>query len=108
MMTTEERTIITKMAEYVVRNGSEFEDLVMKQKSKDQRFSFLQPDHPYHSFYMSKRREFDPDDSLTKAADAASLASLDDENYKTQSNSSGRGIHKKRERSSKFLIMFNL
>lgn len=58
------------MAEYVVRNGLEFEELVIRQKSKDPRFGFLKSDHPLHSYYMAKRKELDPDDSLTKAADS--------------------------------------
>ncbi|CAH8856108.1 unnamed protein product [Trichobilharzia szidati] len=68
-MNDDQRGIINKMAEYVVRNGLEFEELVSRQKTKDPRFAFLKPDHPLHSYYMAKRRELDPDDSLTKAAD---------------------------------------
>ncbi|CAH8584924.1 unnamed protein product [Schistosoma rodhaini] len=69
-LSDEQRGIINKMAEYVVRNGLEFEELVIRQKSKDPRFGFLKSDHPLHSYYMSKRKELDPDDSLTKAADS--------------------------------------
>ncbi|CAH8563605.1 unnamed protein product [Heterobilharzia americana] len=69
-MNDEQRGIINKMAEYVVRNGLEFEELVSRQKSKDPRFAFLKSDHPLYSYYMAKRKELDPDDSLTKAADA--------------------------------------
>ncbi|CAH8516150.1 unnamed protein product [Schistosoma turkestanicum] len=69
-LSDEQRGIINKMAEYVVRNGLEFEELVIRQKSKDPRFGFLKSDHPLHSFYMAKRKELDPDDSLTKAADS--------------------------------------
>nr|AAW25128.1 SJCHGC09371 protein [Schistosoma japonicum] len=58
------------MAEYVVRNGLEFEELVIRQKTKDPRFAFLKSDHPLHSYYMARRKELDPDDSLTKAADS--------------------------------------
>ncbi|KAH8871559.1 Protein suppressor of white apricot [Schistosoma japonicum] len=66
----EQRGIINKMAEYVVRNGLEFEELVIRQKTKDPRFAFLKSDHPLHSYYMARRKELDPDDSLTKAADS--------------------------------------
>ncbi|CAH8568430.1 uncharacterized protein DC041_0002345 [Schistosoma bovis] len=69
-LSDEQRGIINKMAEYVVRNGLEFEELVIRQKSKDPRFGFLKSDHPLHSYYMAKRKELDPDDSLTKAADS--------------------------------------
>nr|CAH8854253.1 unnamed protein product [Trichobilharzia regenti] len=68
-MNDDQRGIINKMAEYVVRNGLEFEELVSRQKTEDPRFAFLKPDHPLHSYYMAKRKELDPDDSLTKAAD---------------------------------------
>ena len=50
------KSIIDKMAQYVVRNGPEFE-MMMKSK-KDQRFSFLEPRHQYNAYYEHQVTEF--------------------------------------------------
>ncbi|KAG5451995.1 Splicing factor, suppressor of white-apricot [Clonorchis sinensis] len=60
-MTPGERGIIDKMAEYVARNGIEFEELVTRQKGGDARFAFLRPNHPHHSYYLTRRRQLLPD-----------------------------------------------
>ncbi|KAF8562200.1 hypothetical protein P879_01115 [Paragonimus westermani] len=64
-MTPGERGIIEKMAEYVARNGLEFEELVASQKGNDPRFGFLKPDHALHSYYLSRRRQFHVEESTT-------------------------------------------
>ncbi|XP_018335532.1 splicing factor, suppressor of white-apricot homolog [Agrilus planipennis] len=48
--------IIEKMASYVSKNGTEFENIV---KAKgDPRFEFLNEEHKFHSFYQKKLEEF--------------------------------------------------
>ncbi|KAF6775338.1 hypothetical protein AHF37_05735 [Paragonimus kellicotti] len=64
-MTPGERGIIEKMAEYVARNGLEFEELVASQKGNDPRFGFLKPDHALHSYYLSRRQQFHVEESTT-------------------------------------------
>lgn len=43
------------MAEYVARNGIDFEKMV--RVKKDPRFMFLDATHPYHAYYQRKRRD---------------------------------------------------
>lgn len=45
------------MAEYVARNGDEFEEVVKTQKKDDARFTFLQADHLFHEYYKKKKAE---------------------------------------------------
>lgn len=48
--------IVDKMANYVSKNGTDFENIV---KSKgDPRFEFLQENHEYHAYYKSKIKEY--------------------------------------------------
>ena len=44
------RPIVDKMADYVARNGPEFEIIV--RVKKDDRFQFLEEWHPYHKYYQ--------------------------------------------------------
>ncbi|KAL7061929.1 hypothetical protein AAHC03_0783 [Spirometra sp. Aus1] len=53
----EQRVIIDKMAEYVARNGEEFEEIVKNQKKGDPRLAFLRPGHLFHAYYQSKKAE---------------------------------------------------
>ncbi|XP_048521985.1 serine/arginine repetitive matrix protein 2 isoform X2 [Dendroctonus ponderosae] len=52
MPPTDMQTVIDKMAEYVSKNGEQFEAII-KQK-QDHRFVFLNNDHKYHRYYKSK------------------------------------------------------
>ncbi|KAL5111155.1 hypothetical protein TcWFU_000392 [Taenia crassiceps] len=52
------RGIIDKMAEYVARNGEEFQEVVKRQKQNDVRFAFLQTGHIHHDYYLAKKKEF--------------------------------------------------
>ncbi|CAL1279987.1 unnamed protein product [Larinioides sclopetarius] len=45
--------IIDKMAEYVAKNGEDFETIV--KSKKDKRFDFLHPWHEYHNYYIHNR-----------------------------------------------------
>nr|CDS34449.1 splicing factor arginine:serine rich 8 [Hymenolepis microstoma] len=52
------RSIIDKMAEYVARNGDEFQNVVKSKKQDDPRFAFLQTGHIHHDYYIVKKKEF--------------------------------------------------
>ncbi|KAM7541165.1 hypothetical protein Aperf_G00000030099 [Anoplocephala perfoliata] len=52
------RGIIDKMAEYVARNGDEFQEVVKNKKQDDPRFAFLQIGHIHHDYYLIKKAEF--------------------------------------------------
>lgn len=55
---TDLRGIIDKMAEYVARNGDEFQEVVKNKKRDDPRFAFLQTGHIHHDYYLAKKTEF--------------------------------------------------
>ena len=44
------KTIIDKTASFVARNGPEFETRI-KNEQKNEKFSFLQPNDPFHPYY---------------------------------------------------------
>ena len=48
--------IIDKMAEYVVKNGDNFEMTVIKRHAGDSRFNFLNPWDEYHPYYMQQKQ----------------------------------------------------
>jgi len=50
--------IADKTAEYVAKNGSAFEEIVMKSESNNPKFSFLKPNDPYRAYYDQKVVEF--------------------------------------------------
>lgn len=45
------RTIIDKTANFVARNGAEFEQKIAEQKRDSAQFGFLMPANPYHAYY---------------------------------------------------------
>eukprot|EP01066_Platyproteum_vivax_P015552 Platyproteum_vivax@DN6860_c0_g1_i2.p1 len=51
------RNIIDKTAEYVAKNGPEFEARLRDDQNK-QKFSFLMPTNPYRPYYEAKIKEF--------------------------------------------------
>ncbi|OUM69604.1 hypothetical protein PIROE2DRAFT_2472, partial [Piromyces sp. E2] len=48
------KLIIEKMANYIARNGSEFETLVRQKNIGDERFSFMQPWNEFYNYYKYK------------------------------------------------------
>jgi len=50
------KLIIDKMADYVARNGPEFEIVVRRRN--DERFRFVESNHPHHAYYVHKRDAF--------------------------------------------------
>ncbi|XP_063695191.1 splicing factor, suppressor of white-apricot homolog [Bolinopsis microptera] len=53
---TEQKGIITKLAEYVVKNGDSFERKV--QKKQDTRFAFVNPGNEHHNYYQYLIQKF--------------------------------------------------
>ncbi|EPR63589.1 surp module domain-containing protein [Toxoplasma gondii ME49] len=51
------RGIIEKTAQFVAKNGVEFEQRVRREQN-NQRFAFLFPNNPYNAYYQLKVREF--------------------------------------------------
>ncbi|KAG5681903.1 hypothetical protein PVAND_011308 [Polypedilum vanderplanki] len=50
-------TIIDRLAEFVARNGPEFEKMTKIKQQNNERFSFLQPGELYNDYYQSKVME---------------------------------------------------
>ncbi|KAL8272872.1 hypothetical protein Esti_003181 [Eimeria stiedai] len=51
------RGVIEKTAQFVAKNGAEFESRVLREQSAT-KFGFLLPNNPFHTFYKLKVREF--------------------------------------------------
>ncbi|KAL3317842.1 hypothetical protein Ciccas_003498 [Cichlidogyrus casuarinus] len=54
----EQVSVIDKTAEYVARNGAEFESILYKSKGQIASFSFLRPTDPAHAYYLAKKKAF--------------------------------------------------
>jgi splicing factor 3A subunit 1 len=52
------RTIIEKLAAYVVKNGAIFEEKILEKERQNPRFSFLYPSDPYHPYYQKRLYEY--------------------------------------------------
>ncbi len=52
------RTIIEKLAPYVIRNGPSFEDKILEKERANPRFSFLYQNDPYHGYYRRRLDEY--------------------------------------------------
>jgi len=50
------KLIIDKMADYVARNGPEFEIVVRRRN--DERFKFVDAEHPHYEYYLHKKEAF--------------------------------------------------
>lgn len=48
------KDIIDKLATYVEKHGSDFEDKVKMREKDNPKFQFLNPTHHYHAYYLSK------------------------------------------------------
>ena len=51
------RAIVDKTAQFVAKNGPEFEAKIMADKGGDMKFAFLKPENPYHAYYRFKVQE---------------------------------------------------
>ncbi|EDQ86920.1 uncharacterized protein MONBRDRAFT_33566 [Monosiga brevicollis MX1] len=46
------RNIVNKTAGFVAKNGWDFADRIRKEKAGEVKFNFLQPDNPYHAYFV--------------------------------------------------------
>lgn len=74
-----------KTAQFVARNGPEFEKRILANEKDNVKFQFLQPTSPFHAYYQLKIKTFKEGDagkdvvtvqSTTAAAAQAAAASL--------------------------------
>ena len=59
------KAVVDKLADYVSRNGEEFEEQV--KKKNDPRFDFLKIDNLYFPYYMYKKQHFIREIAIQKA-----------------------------------------
>ncbi|KAK9722296.1 SF3a splicing factor complex subunit [Basidiobolus ranarum] len=52
------RTVVDKAASFVARNGVQFEERIREKSRAEPKFSFLNPNDPYHAYYQLKIKEF--------------------------------------------------
>merc|ERR1712142_198599 len=53
----EVRNIVDRTANFVARNGPEFEDRIRANEADNIKFDFLNPDDPYNAYYAHKLKE---------------------------------------------------
>lgn len=51
--------IVEKTAQFVAKNGIDFENRIKEKEANNTKFSFLAPTDPYHNFYRSKVAEYE-------------------------------------------------
>lgn len=49
--------IIDKLAQFVARNGKEFEQMTLHKQKENQKFSFLKPNDEFFEYYQYKLME---------------------------------------------------
>ena len=52
------RSIVDKTAQFVARNGDEFESRIQANQANNPKFNFMKPQDPYHAYYRSKVKDF--------------------------------------------------
>ncbi|WZZ80320.1 hypothetical protein YC2023_100892 [Brassica napus] len=70
------RSIVEKTAQFVSKNGLEFEKRIMASNAKNAKFNFLTSSDPYHAFYQHKLAEYraqNEDGAQGNDADGADL-----------------------------------
>ena len=67
-MNVDIRSIVDKTAQFVARNGQEFERKILGNEKDNVKFSFLKPSDPYHAYYRLRVKDFQEGDA--KPADA--------------------------------------
>lgn len=67
--------IIDKTAQFVARNGPEFESRILKNEANNAKFSFLLPRDPFHAYYTSRVAELGGESAASKPVPAASAGS---------------------------------
>jgi hypothetical protein len=49
--------IIEKLADFVARNGEEFEQITLAKQINNSKFNFIKPGEAFHNFYKMKLQE---------------------------------------------------
>lgn len=51
------RSVIDRLAEFVARNGAEFEQMTIVKQQNNSKFSFLNSNSEYHQYYQFRKME---------------------------------------------------
>jgi splicing factor 3A subunit 1 len=105
------RSIVDKTAEFVARNGEQFESKILGTESDNQKFGFLRPKDPYAAYYRFKIKEIrDTTAGIAPTAPSADDAAPDDaqEVVIVPAPVPGQGVVKGRARKSQLAVARDL
>jgi len=83
------RAIVDKTAQFVARNGPDFEKRILGSEKNNQKFNFLLPTDPYHGYYQSKIAAFKEE---AAGGDAATVQAKAEEAAKAAAEKSGIAV----------------
>ena len=80
------RAIVDKTAQFVAKNGPEFEQRILGSEKNNQKFNFLLPADPYNAYYRGKIAAFKEE---AAGGDAAAVQAKADEATKAANEATG-------------------
>ena len=83
------RAIVDKTAQFVARNGPDFEKRILGSEKNNQKFNFLLPTDPYHGYYQSKIAAFKEE---AAGGDAATVQAKAEEAAQAAAEKSGIAV----------------
>ncbi len=83
------RAIVDKTAQFVARNGPDFEKRILGSEKSNQKFNFLLPTDPYNAYYQSKIAAFKEE---AAGGDAAAVQAKAEEAAKAAAEKSGIAV----------------
>ena len=83
------RAIVDKTAQFVARNGPDFEKRILGSEKNNQKFNFLLPTDPYNAYYQSKIAAFKEE---AAGGDAAAVQAKAEEAAKAAAEKSGIAV----------------
>lgn len=78
------RAIVDKTAQFVARNGLEFEKRILANEKNNVKFNFLVPTDPYHAYYRMRVKDFTEGDAAAAAAAAGGEGSAKEQQTEQQ------------------------
>ncbi|KAI7845146.1 hypothetical protein COHA_001191 [Chlorella ohadii] len=68
------RAIVDKTAQFVARNGTDFEKRILANEANNQKFNFLKDGDPYNAYYRKRVADFTAEDKGEAPAEGAAAA----------------------------------
>ncbi|KAK4797221.1 hypothetical protein SAY86_029547 [Trapa natans] len=68
------RNIVDKTAQFVAKNGPEFERRIVQSNAGNPKFNFLNPSDPYHAYYQHRLSEFRAQNQSSQVPESADTA----------------------------------